>query len=241
MNDKKLVVITGTSSGLGLAVVESLASAGYRIVGISRRAATSDLLSKCGNDYQHVSYDLGEIEGIPSMAKSIIHDHGTPYALINNAAIGLDGLLLTMHNSEIEMLVRTNVLSPIVLTKYLSRPMLDARKGRVVNISSVVAKTGYRGLSVYAATKAALEGFSRSFARDVGSRGITVNCVAPGFMETQMTSTLEPNALQKINRRSALGRAPLLSEVAASVSYLLSEAAAGVTGTTITVDAGNTA
>ena len=119
--------------------------------------------------------------------------------------------------------------------------MLEQREGRIINISSIVAKTGYRGLSVYGASKAAMEGFSHSLARDVGPRGVTVNCVAPGFVDTEMTASLGEDNLDRIKRRSALGRFPSSDEVAAGIEYLLSPSAAGVTGTTLTIDAGNTA
>jgi 3-oxoacyl-[acyl-carrier protein] reductase len=146
-----------------------------------------------------------------------------------------------MHNREIEDVIRVNVTSPIVLTKYLVRPMLSARQGRIVNISSIVARTGYRGLAAYGASKAAIEGFTRSFARDIGSRGITVNAVAPGFLETDMTSSLQPSNLERIKNRSALNRFATTSEVAESVAFLLSDAAGSITGTILTVDAGSTA
>jgi 3-oxoacyl-[acyl-carrier protein] reductase len=146
-----------------------------------------------------------------------------------------------MHNREIEQLLRVNVTSPIVLSKYLCRPMLAERRGRIVSISSIVARTGYRGLSVYAATKAALEGFTRSLARDLGPRGVTVNCVAPGFVDTEMTAVLAGESLDRIRRRSALGRFPDPDEIAAAVEYLLAPASAGITGTVLTVDAGNSA
>jgi len=119
--------------------------------------------------------------------------------------------------------------------------MISARRGRVVNVSSVVARTGYRGLAAYGASKAAMEGFTRSLARDVGPRGVTVNAVAPGFLKTEMTSGLGGANLDRIQSRSALGRFAAVDEVAGAVGFLLSEAAAGITGTTVTVDAGSTA
>lgn len=234
-----LVVVTGTSGGLGRAIAEQAISDGYRVVGVSRRSVDPEHFS-APDAYAHVEFDLGDIDGISGLVNAIIEDHGKPYALVNNAALGTDGLLPTMHNSDIEQLVGVNVISPIVLTKYCVRHMLAARRGRVISISSIVARTGYRGLAAYGATKSAMEGFTRSLARDVGPRGVTVNAVAPGFLETEMTSALG-DQLERIRRRSALGRFAGLDEVAATVGYLLSDAAAGVTGTTITVDAGSTA
>ena len=146
-----------------------------------------------------------------------------------------------MHNSEITALLNLNVQAPILLTKYLLRPMLLNQSGRIINISSIIARTGFNGLSVYAASKAALEGFTKSLSREVGKAGITVNCVAPGYMQTEMTNSLQGDKLESIKRRSPLGRLATPDDAAGAVLYLLSEQAATVTGTTITVDAGSTA
>ena len=134
-----------------------------------------------------------------------------------------------------------NVLMPIVLTKYVVRSMMSGTGGRIVNISSIVSNTGYSGLSAYSATKASLVGFTRSLAREVGPLGITVNTVAPGFINTEITHTLSPAERAKIERRSALHRMPEIEDVANLVDYLISDKARNVTGTTMTVDAGNTA
>lgn len=238
---QKIVVITGTSSGLGFATAQRLISNGYRVVGVARRNVSAADLGVDASSYDHIEFDLKNISQIPDLGSTIIKQHGKPYALVNNAAIGTDGMLPTMHNTEIEEVIDLNVLAPIVLTKYLIRPMLEQRQGRIVNISSIVAKTGYRGLSVYGASKAAMEGFTHSLARDVGPRGITVNCIAPGFVDTEMTASLGDENLERIKRRAALGRFPSADEVAAGIEYLLSSSAAGVTGTTLTIDAGNTA
>jgi 3-oxoacyl-[acyl-carrier protein] reductase len=142
---------------------------------------------------------------------------------------------------EIEKVVRLNTTSPMVLTKYVVRAMMADGGGRIVNISSIVASTGYSGLSVYAATKASLLGFTRSLAREVGRAGINVNAVAPGFVATDMTQSLTEEDKQKIVRRSALKRMVDVDDVANAVEFLMSERAKNITGTVITVDAGNTA
>jgi 3-oxoacyl-[acyl-carrier protein] reductase len=214
-----LVLLTGTSSGLGAATAARLLGAGYRVVGVARRDVGADSFGEAGARYTHARFDLGDIDAIPDLVSGLIREHGTPYALV------LD----------------VDLLSPIILTKFVVRHQLAARRGRIVNVSSIVARTGYRGLSVYAAAKAGLEGFTRSLARDVGSRGITVNAVAPGFADTEMTATLGAENLDKIKRRSAMGRFAESDEIASAVEYLLSPAAAGITGTVITVDAGSTA
>ena len=155
--------------------------------------------------------------------------------------IGTSGILATMPDGQIEHLVRLNVLSPITFTKYVVRAMMTGGGSRIVNIGSIVAGTGYSGLSAYAATKAAMAGFTRSLARELGSLGITVNAVAPGFIDTEMTQELNAGHRAQIARRSALRRMPETRDVADVIAFLLSDAARNITGTTLTVDAGNTA
>lgn len=245
MNPNYAVVVTGTSSGLGRAIAQRLGGAGYFVVGVSRRPVAAGDLTLSESVYRHVCANLGDLDAIPNLARQLVslcaEKRVSLYGLVNNAAIGTDGLLPTMHNSEIEELVRTNLISPILLTKYMCRPMLTRREGRIISISSIVAQTGYRGLSAYGATKAAVEGFTRSLSRDLGPRGITVNSVAPGFLETAMSSSLGEAQIDQIKRRAALSRFPEANEVSAAVEFLLSSDAAAITGTTITVDAGNRA
>jgi 3-oxoacyl-[acyl-carrier protein] reductase len=160
---------------------------------------------------------------------------------VNNAGLGTAGVLAMMRDEQIEALIRLNTLSPIVLTRHVVRSMLSERAGRIVNISSIVAATGYQSLSVYSATKASLIGFTRALAREVGQLGITVNAVAPGFVDTEMTRNLEARQREQIIRRSALRRLPEPADIAAAVEFLLSEKAGNITGITLTVDAGNSA
>jgi 3-oxoacyl-[acyl-carrier protein] reductase len=175
------------------------------------------------------------------MVQHLKREFGAAYGLVNNAAIGTDGLLATMPNSKIEQLTRLNVTAPIVLSKYVVRNMLSSGEGRIVNIASIVASTGFSGLSVYAATKAALIGFTKSLAREVGRLGITVNAVAPGFIETEMTASLAGDDRHRIAARAALKRLAAPEDVANAVLYLLDDKARNVTGAVITVDAGATA
>jgi 3-oxoacyl-[acyl-carrier protein] reductase len=146
-----------------------------------------------------------------------------------------------MHNSEIEALLRLNVLSPIILTKYVARHMMADGVGRIINMSSIIASTGYNGLSVYGATKAAATGFTKSLAREVGKLGITVNAIAPGFVATELTESLSEAQRKRIAGRSALRRLPETEDVAAMVEYLLGEGGRNITGSVLTIDAGNTA
>jgi len=146
-----------------------------------------------------------------------------------------------MHNTEIEALLRLNTLSPIILTKYIVRQMMADGAGRIINMSSIIATTGYNGLSVYGATKAAATGFTRSLAREVGKLGITVNAIAPGFVDTELTQSLSDDQRKRISGRSALRRLPETDDIASMVEYLLGDGGRNITGTVLTVDAGNTA
>jgi 3-oxoacyl-[acyl-carrier protein] reductase len=175
------------------------------------------------------------------LVRALRADFGEVYGLVNNAGAGRSGILSSMRDSEIQRLIQLNTASPIVLTKYVLRSMMPQREGRIINIASIVAATGYSGLSVYSATKASLIGFTRSLAREVGELGITVNALAPGFIDTEMTHELSDAQREKIARRSALGRMPEPVDVARSVEFLLGDGGRNITGTVITIDAGNTA
>jgi 3-oxoacyl-[acyl-carrier protein] reductase len=155
--------------------------------------------------------------------------------------VSADGVLALTSTHQIEQVVRLNTTSPMVLTKHVVRFMMADGGGRVVNISSVAAFTGYNGLSVYAATKASLIGFTRSLAREVGRAGVNVNAVAPGFVSTEMTQSLTDESRRRIARRSALKRLVEVDDVASAVDFLLGEGSRNITGTVVTVDAGNTA
>ena len=239
-DNTKTVIVTGASRGLGLAITRRLAADGYRVVAVARGKGE---LSGAGDGGEIVfrAYDLSDVEGIGVFVRDLRAEFGAPYGLVNNAALGTDGLLANMHLRQIEALVRLNTLSPIVLTKYVARAMMAAGEGRIVNISSIIASTGYSGLAAYGATKASLLGLTRSLARELGRLNITVNAVAPGFMETEMTSGMGEEQRDQVARRSALRCMPQPDDVAGSVAYLMGEGGRNVTGTVLTVDAGNTA
>lgn len=237
----RTILVTGVSRGLGLAIAERLVAEGYRVIGLSRGVGDyAGLMARAPERALFQRFDISDIGAIAHVAHNLLKAHGPFYGLVNNAGIGLDGVLATMHSSDIERVLTTNLLGPITLTKYVSRTMLSHGEGRIVNISSIIASTGFHGLSVYAASKAGLEGFTRSLARELGKLKITVNCVAPGFMETEMTSGLAENKLDSIRRRAPLGL-PLTSDAAGAVVYLLSDDGARITGTVLTVDGGSTA
>lgn len=238
------VVVTGGSRGLGLAIAQRLVGAGYNVIAVARRESVElkEAIRASGEDRLHFrDCDLGKVEALPAFAKSLRDGFGAIYGLVNNAGISAEGLLATMHNSEIETLVRLNVLSPMMLTKYVVRHMMADGAGRIVNISSIIASTGYNGLAVYGATKAAAIGFTKSLAREVGKRGVTVNAIAPGFIDTELTQGLSDGGRKRIAARSALRRLPEADDVARMVEFLLGESGRNVTGAVFTVDAGNTA
>lgn len=225
----------------------TLAAAGYRVIVIARgetkelAAARSHAAAEGRGAIEFRAFDLTELTQIGALVRSLRGVVGPIYGLINNAGLGTAGVLGNMRDADIERLVRLNTLSPILLTKYAVRSMMTAREGRIINIASIVASTGYSSLSVYSATKASLVGFTRSLAREVGQLGVTVNAIAPGFIGTEMTRELTEAQRQQIANRSALKRLPDAVDVAQCALYLLSDAARNITGTVLTVDAGNTA
>ena len=239
----KPILITGSTKGLGIAILQKMVEKGYKGIATGRKPTPmlNQLMEIYPNQIFFYPFDLGDTKGIGLFIKRICKDHGYLYGLVNNAAMGHDGVLATMHESQIEELIRVNVLSAIVLAKYASRSMLLGQEGRIVNISSIIASTGFNGLSVYGATKSALEGFTKSLSRELGKVAITVNCVAPGYMETEMTQGLQGDKLQSIIRRSPMKKLVSTEDVAHGVAYLMSEEAAMVTGTTLTIDGGSTA
>jgi 3-oxoacyl-[acyl-carrier protein] reductase len=238
------VLVTGGSRGIGLAIARKLAGAGFNVIAVARRESDElrAAISEAKQDNLHFrACDLSAVDAIPAFVKQVRDEFGAIYGLVNNAGLGTEGLLATMHNSEIEALIRLNVLSPVVLTKYIVRHMMADGEGRIVNISSIIASTGYNGLSVYGATKAAATGFTRSLAREVGKLGITVNAIAPGFIDTELTHGLGGDGRDRIAKRSALRRLPEVDDVARMVEYLFSDGGRNITGSVLTIDAGNTA
>jgi len=241
------VLVTGGSRGLGLHIVQKLVAEGYHVITIARQQ--SEKLASAVQEANKVlpasihfkPFDLANLEEIPNFVANIHREFGPMWGLVNNAALGSHGVLATMHNADIERLVRVNSLSPIILTKYIVRQMMAKGTGRIVNLASVIGFTGYSSLSVYGATKASMIGFTRSLAREVGRLGVNVNAVAPGFIDTEMTQDLGPEERARIERRSALRRLPDGTDVANAVEFLLSDKARNITGTVLTVDAGSTA
>jgi 3-oxoacyl-[acyl-carrier protein] reductase len=241
------IVVTGGSRGLGLGIAQKLAIAGYDVIAIARRR--SEQLDSAMTETGHGgrgslhfrSCDLSDLAQIAVLVRGLRDEFGNLHGLVNNAGIGTSGILTMMPDSLIEQTVRLNTVSPLILTKYVARSMMAGAGGRIVNVASIVAFTGYSGLSVYAATKAALVGFTRSLARELGPLGINVNAVAPGFIGTEMTEGLGEQQREQIARRSALHRLADVDDVANAVEFLLDDRTKNITGTVLTVDAGNTA
>lgn len=241
------VLVTGGSRGIGLAIASRLIDSGFKVIAIARKES-SELTTAIAaaesvdpGSLQFVPFDLAEIDSIAALVKKVRKDFGPIYGLVNNAGMSAEGSLALMSVSQMEQLLRLNTLSPMVMSKHVVRSMMADGGGRIVNIASIVASTGYSGLSVYSATKASLIGFTRSLAREVGKLGVNVNAVAPGFVDTDMTQSLTAEHREQIVRRSALRRLVDVNDVANAVEFFLSERAKNITGTVLTVDAGNTA
>jgi 3-oxoacyl-[acyl-carrier protein] reductase len=239
--DERVVYVTGGSRGIGFAVVETLAQAGYSVVAVARRMTFElEELTKTVGTVTFIEADLATQVGQNAVAASLRTNSGL-YGLVNNAGVAVPGLHITQRHDSMARMWAVNVEAPFVLCKAAAKAMSRGHNGRIVNISSICAHRAFRGLGVYTATKAALEGFSRVLAAEVGAWGITVNCVAPGFISTDMNASLSEEIVMRIRRRSALSHETTAMDVACTVEFLLSSAAQAVTAEVIRVDSGATA
>lgn len=235
----KWIVVTGDSGGLGNAIVKAILSKNmYGVIGISRKE-NAKIKGMLNQNYVHINFDLIETEKIKDLYLDKIKKVGEIYGLVNNSAIAYDDIVTNANVVELEKMFRVNVYSPIILTKYIIRDMLlNGNNGSIVHVSSVSAHTGYKGLSMYAATKGALEAFSKNVAREWGKKGIRSNCVAPGFMETAISATLTEEQKQKIYQRTSLKKATSIDSTAHTIEFLLSDKSSSITGSVINIDNG---
>jgi 3-oxoacyl-[acyl-carrier protein] reductase len=241
------VIVTGASRGIGLAIADRLARDGFRVVAVARRdsealaASTARLAQQGLGSLEFRPLDLSDVAVIPTFVRGLRRQFGPIYGLVNNAGLGTEGLLANMPDAEIGTLIGLNMLSPILLSKYVVRGMMAQGRGRVINVCSIVASSGFKGLSVYAATKASLIGFTKSLAREVGELGINVNAIAPGFIDTDMTRGLKEPDRKRVIARSPLRRLAEPEDVAAMSAFLMGEGGRNITGAVMTVDAGSIA
>jgi 3-oxoacyl-[acyl-carrier protein] reductase len=239
----KWVIVTGDSRGLGADIVkELLINSSFGVLGISRTKTSQvlDCETAYPTRYKHINFDLAEIHKIKFLYLENIKPIGTLHGLVNNAALAYDEITTNANPEKLEKMFKINVTANIILTKYVIRDFLlnETNDGSVVNITSVCAHTGYKGLSMYAASKGAIESFSKTVAREWGRLGIRSNCVAPGFMETEMSAGIEDFQKQRIYKRTSLKKETDSLSVASSVSFLLSPKSSSITGQVIHVDNG---
>lgn len=241
----KVVLVTGGSTGLGAGIVQSFLDSGDLVATCSR--GTTEAIERWSSEastadrFLHAKVDLQDADATQAFVHNVIERFGHIDALVNNAGIAREGMIALFRDSDVEDLLDINLASTFRITRLVTRHMLARNNGgTIINISSIVGISGYRGLSVYGATKAALDGFSRALARELGSRGVRVNSVAPGYLRTAMTGEMQADHLDQIARRTPLGRLGEPEDVAGVIQFLCSPAAAFVTGQTIVVDGGIT-
>lgn len=237
---QRIALVTGASRGIGQAIAKRLANEGYLVIG----TATSEEGAAAVNDYLQELGGAGRVlnvqdtEQINQLFDSIEKEFGNVQVLVNNAGITQDGLLMRMDDNAWERVIDVNLTSVFRTSKRAMKGMMKARQGRIINITSVVAAMGNAGQTNYTASKAGIEGFTRSLAREIGSRQITVNCVAPGFIDTDMTSELNEALIQSMLNAVPLARLGKPEDIAAAVNFLASEEAGYITGTVLDVNGG---
>lgn len=238
----KIALVTGASRGIGEAIIKQLAASGLTVIGTSTSTrgaeGITDYLKSIDNPGFGVVMNFNEPESIDAGYELVVEQCGAPNILVNNAGIAKDNLFLRMKESDWDEVMQVNLKSVFTLTKKAVRAMLKARWGRVVNISSVVATMGNPGQANYCAAKAALEGFSRSLAQELGGRSITVNCVAPGFIATDMTESMSSDQKEAMLAHIPLNRLGCGEDIAKAVEFLISDGANYITGATIPVNGG---
>ncbi len=242
MLDSQIALVTGASRGIGQAIALTLGQAGVTVIGTATSEAGAEAISKmldsAGVKGAGMMLDVSQQDSIDSVLKSIAATYGAPGILVNNAGITRDNLLMRMKDDEWNAIINTNLSSVYRVSKACLRAMMKARFGRIISIASVVGVTGNAGQTNYAAAKAGIIGFSKSLAQEIGSRGITVNTVAPGFIDTDMTRQLPEEQKQALLSQIPAGRLGTAEEIASAVAFLASPQAAYITGETIHVNGG---
>ncbi len=238
----QIALVTGASRGIGAAIAHELGSQGAVVIGTATSAngaaAITSTLAAAGIKGEGLALDVNDAAQIEVTLKTIAEKYGEVTVLVNNAGITKDTLLMRMKDEDWDAVISTNLTSVYRMSQAVLRPMMKARSGRIISISSVVGHMGNAGQTNYAAAKAGMTGFTKSLAAEVGSRGITVNCVAPGFIETDMTAELPEDITSKMLARIPVGRLGSVKEIAATVAFLASPNAAYITGETIHVNGG---
>jgi len=240
----RTVLITGGSKGLGAGIVQSFLDSGDRVATCSRSA--TDAVRAWADDPQYadrflfLKADISDREQSTAFVKAVLEKWGSVDVLVNNAGVARDGILALFSDDDSDTVIDLNLKATIHLTRQVVRNMLAHGGGRIVNISSIVGLTGYRGLTVYGATKAALDGFTRALARELGSRKVTVNSVAPGYLKTEMSHGLDEAQLNQIVRRTPAGRLGDPEDIARAVQFLVDERNDWITGQVLVVDGGLT-
>lgn len=239
MTTKTVALVTGASRGIGKAIAEKLADDGFFVVGTATTENGANAISAYLEERgKGLMLNVADSQSVESVFNVINEAYGAPLVLVNNAGITRDNLLMRMKDDEWDDIINTNLTSVFRMSKAVLRGMMKARKGRIINISSVVGATGNAGQANYAAAKAGMIGFTKSMAKEVGSRGITVNTVAPGFIDTDMTKELGDDVRAGLLRAIPLARLGEASEIAHAVAFLASEGAAYITGETLHVNGG---
>ncbi|MFT2098690.1 3-oxoacyl-ACP reductase FabG [Marinomonas sp. 2405UD66-6] len=235
----KIALVTGATRGIGKAIATALVEQGATVIGTATSESGAQSISEyLGDKGKGWVLDVSSSESVDTVVKEITAEFGAPTILVNNAGITRDNLMMRMKEDEWEQVVNTNLTSVFRVTKACLRGMTKAKFGRVISISSVVGSMGNGGQTNYSAAKAGLEGFSRSLAAEIASRGITVNCVAPGFIETDMTKVLPEEHKAKLVEKVPSSRLGQPEEIAAAVAFLASQGAAYITGETLHVNGG---